>query len=69
MNPEQQKVVNEAPASYRGYFERAYAADSRADAIRAFCLRCVGYLKDEVRNCTALGCPLHTYRPYQKGDK
>lgn len=67
MNKDQQKVINECPTSYRGYFERAYEGNSRADAIRAFCLRCVGYLRDEVKHCSSHGCPLHPYRPYQNG--
>jgi hypothetical protein len=65
MNKWQVKVLNEVPASYRGAFERAYAGKSRSAAIRAFCLRCVGYLRNDVRDCTAYGCPLHAFRPYQ----
>lgn len=67
MNNEQIKAVNEAPASYRRIFQRAYSGESRTEAIKATCLRCVGYLRDEVRHCTSLACPLHPYRPYQDG--
>ena len=31
------------------------------------CLRCVGYVRSDVTSCTAYGCPLHPYRPFQKG--
>ena len=65
MNKWQDKVLNEAPRAYRRTFERAYTGKSRNAAIRAFCLHCVGFLKNEVRDCTSYGCPLHPYRPYQ----
>lgn len=38
-------------------------------AIKAFCLHCVGDIRVEVTKCTARQCPLYIYRPYQKGDK
>jgi hypothetical protein len=69
MNKWQDNVLNECPASYRGTFERAYEGKSRSAAIRAFCLRCVGYKRNDVRDCTAYGCPLHFYRPYQADDE
>jgi len=31
-------------------------------AIRAMCLECVGYVSDEVKNCTAPDCPLYPFR-------
>ena len=66
MNKAQVKVLEGCPASYRATLERAYAGKSRTAAIRAFCLRCVGFQRKEVTACTALGCPLHPYRPYQR---
>lgn len=67
MTPDQQAVVDEAPSSYKGILERAYSGKSRAEAIKAHCLRCAGFLRNEVRDCSARGCPLHPYRPYQQG--
>ena len=67
MNPRQKAVVSEAPVSYKRIFERAYTTNRKSIAIKAFCLRCVGYLKNEVRDCSATGCPLWTHRPYQSG--
>lgn len=66
MNKWQEKVLDEVPTSYRATFARAYAGNSRNAAIRGFCLRCVGYLRNEVRDCSARGCPLWPYRPYQQ---
>lgn len=62
----QQAVISEALTSYRQIFQRAYTTPSKSAAIKAFCLRCAGYLKNEVRDCTAKGCPLWTHRPYQQ---
>jgi hypothetical protein len=61
------KEIAGAPTSCRSILQRAYDGNSRAAGIKAFCLRCVGYLRAEVTNCTSWGCPLHPYRPYQAG--
>ena len=47
---------------------------TRGKAIKAMCAHCMGCTRDHievgfresVRNCTATGCPLYRYRPYQK---
>lgn len=36
---------------------------TRSRAIRFFCYECMGWQKQEVRNCTAPSCPLFPYRP------
>ena len=44
---------------------------SRKDAIKIFCIECVGCApgyRAEIRNCTDYGCPLYLWRPY-KGEK
>lgn len=65
LNLAQQTVMAEVPISYRPTFERAFTTASKSAGIKAFCLRCVGYLRNEVRDCTAKACPLYTHRPYQ----
>ena len=67
--PQQEKILTEvkrhAPSKLRG-FRRAYTgAASKGEAIKAKCLDCSNLVVDEVRNCTATGCPLWRYRPYQ----
>lgn len=69
LNPSQRVVVDDAPTSYRGTLERAFSGKSKAAGIKAFCLRCVGYVRNDVRDCTSRGCPLWPYRPYQQGDE
>ena len=56
-----------APKKYRSVLQRAFAGSSRSSAIHAFCLACVGFQREDVRNCSAEGCPLHPYRPYKPG--
>ena len=34
-------------------------------AIRAFCLECVGWSASEVRNCQGFACPLYMHRPFK----
>lgn len=66
MTPDQQAAIDQAPTSYRGAFKRAYNGRSKAAGIKAFCLQCVGFLRNDVRDCTSKGCPLWPYRPYQQ---
>ena len=60
---------NSVPLAYRSVFSRAAEGKSRAAGVKAFCLACVGFLKADVKNCSAKACPLHPYRPYQHGDE
>lgn len=45
---------------------------SRKDAIKIFCVECVGGgasgFRHEIKNCTDYGCPLYTWRPYKNKD-
>jgi len=60
------KRVAEAPESCQGILTKAYDGEaSPRAAIKAFCLQCVGYKREDVTNCVAQACPLHAYRPYQ----
>lgn len=68
MNEKQIERLEEAPESCRAVLRRAYGGKSKAAALKAFCLQCVGYVRKDVTECTALGCPLWMVRPYQKGD-
>jgi len=66
MHKEAIKRIAEAPESTQGILTRTYAGKSSPRAaIKAFCMQCVGYSRDDVRNCSAFGCPLHKYRPFK----
>jgi len=65
------KAIAEASPLYRPVMQKAYAgvAPPRS-AIKAQCLHCVGFTRDDVTHCTSFACPLWAYRPYQiKGGK
>lgn len=64
----QESVLNELPSIYVATFQKAYSGKSKSAGVKAFCLSCVGYLRQEVRDCSATHCPLHQYRPYQAKD-
>lgn len=58
--------VAQAPETQRRVFRSALAGTcSKRDAIKAKCLACCNYDRDEVRSCTVDICPLWRFRPYQ----
>lgn len=48
--------------------KKALKKTTPMQAIKAFCMSCVGDIREDVRNCTSTKCPLYIYRPFQKGD-
>lgn len=55
------------PQTSRALYQKALKGTcSPRQAIKAFCLRCVGYSRPDVTHCTATTCPLHRFRPFQK---
>ena len=65
MTQNQAKHLNTVPIKYRGIVARAYSGKSKAAALKAKCLECVGFQRNEITACTAFACPLHPYRPYK----
>ena len=65
------QAIADASPLYRTIMEKAYASTaSPRSAIKAQCLQCVGYIRDDVTHCTGFACPLWAYSPYQiKGGK
>lgn len=53
------------PRSYRATYDKAVKGKSLRAAINSFCLECVCWQIEEIRNCTELACPLYAVRPYQ----
>ena len=54
--------IEDVPKRFRDLHQRAIAGKSRKAAIRAHCLMCVGWVTEEVEQCTAPTCPLYPYR-------
>lgn len=60
-------LLHEVPPKFQGVYKRALAG-SRPAAVKCMCLMCQGYedgAVQAVRECAALGCPLHAVRPFQ----
>ena len=66
MNDRQHREIEQAPESCKTMLRRAFFADlSPRQAIKVFCLQCVGFSRSDIKNCSARACALHAYRPYQ----
>lgn len=59
----------EIPDIHKANYDKAMRGKSLRAATKAFCLMCVCWQKEEVRNCTDLACPLYPYRPYKTKSK
>jgi len=63
------RKIKEIPKIYRKIYEKAVINGSKPAAIKAFCLECVCWQKNEIINCTSLDCPLYAVRPFLKFSK
>lgn len=65
----QEQFIQAAPPMYQAIVRDALEGTaSKRRAIHAFCLSCTGFMREEVRHCTATCCSLHAFRPYVKRD-
>jgi len=65
-NAAQAEALGWATPLYRNALRRVFLAQGTPRAaIKAKCLECTGYERDEITTCTGYGCPLWAYRPYQ----
>ncbi len=53
------------PDIHRANYDKAMRGRSMKAGVKAFCLECCGWQKEEVRLCSDLACPLYPYRPYR----
>lgn len=54
------------PRSSQAIFHRAYTGSkSKADSIKAKCLDCSQFDRDEIKKCPVVTCPLWNIRPFQ----
>ncbi|KKN51314.1 hypothetical protein LCGC14_0624220 [marine sediment metagenome] len=61
------KKADEMPGIYRkNYLAVVSGKASPRNAVKAFCIECMGYNRAEVTNCDTIECPLNLYRPYRK---
>lgn len=65
----QEQFISDAPPLYQGAVRDAFEGKaSPRRAIKAFCLSCTGFMREEIKACTVVLCPLHAFRPYVKRD-
>ena len=58
--------LSEVPKVYRTVYRRALAGKGRRYAVKAFCLQCCNWQREEVKLCPSVACPLFAVRPYQE---
>ena len=59
--------AKDMPEIYKkNYLASVSGKASPRNAIKAFCIECMGYARGEVTNCDTIDCPLNLYRPYRK---
>lgn len=66
LNEPQKMLLKQYPDLYKSLYVRV--AQKQAPprlAIKAKCLECVGWMRKEITECSAIDCPLWAYRPYQ----
>ena len=51
--------------AYRRKYDKAMSGKSLRAAVDMKCLDCMCWQSTEIRNCNAVSCPLHPYRPYK----
>ncbi|WP_162910905.1 hypothetical protein [Azohydromonas sediminis] len=62
----QARRVASAPTLYRKMLEKSFTGGlSPRQTIKAKCLDCSNFQRDEVASCRAVACPLWALRPYQ----
>lgn len=66
MNTIDMDFLNSIPLAYQKNYEKAMSGKSDRAAVKAKCLDCTGYQKNEIAKCPSTTCPLHPRRPYQK---
>ena len=52
------------PRAYRHNYDKAMSGRSLKAAVKAFCLECVQWDRNEVKLCPSVACPLYPYRPF-----
>lgn len=60
-----EKRLNDMPGIYRNNYKKAMKGRNRTAAVKAFCLECVGWQRNEVKDCVSVECPLYLYRPFK----
>ena len=60
------KIASTAPEQAKRAYLACIAGNSKVKALKVMCWHCCGWVRAEVGRCTAKGCPLWAFRPYQR---
>ena len=63
------QYILDLPAIAQKALYNAYTSKTLRKRIKAKCLDCTGFQREEVTKCTTKVCPLWDVRPYQKEEK
>ena len=69
MNNQQKQWLAKIRPVYQANYKTALSGKSRAAAIKAKCLDCMGWQRVEVASCPIETCALWLYRPYRIAEK
>ncbi len=59
--------AKDMPEIYKkNYLATVAGTASPRNAIKAFCIECMCYVRSEVTKCSTIECPLNLFRPYRK---
>lgn len=68
LSDKQLAYIAKATTSAQGIVTRSFEKTaSPRQAIKAMCLTCTGFNREEITECPVTLCPLHAYRAYQGG--
>ena len=69
MNKIEQHKKN-IPSSYLGNYDKAMGLDgnkaSKSAAVKAKCLDCTCWQREEIKKCPSVTCPLYPHRPFKE---
>ena len=64
LNERQLKRYNDMPKAHKYNYCKAVLG-SKICAIKAQCLECVQWEREEIKLCPSISCPLFNHRPYK----
>ena len=67
LNEKQLSFYSQIPDTCKMTYLKAVTTNSKATSIKAKCLDCCCWQKNEIKLCPVEQCPLWKYRPYQDG--
>lgn len=66
MDAKQSEFMSKVPVLYTGVISKAFDKNcSPRAAIKAKCLTCCNFVREDIRECAVVLCPLYSFRPYQ----